>query len=98
RREVALGEKGDDGSPAMASFTIRDKHGRVYPAQSRRLAPDLFFHAQVYRSSGEVVLLPAGEYDVEFTRGPEYLIEHRQIRVPDGVKSHRESFQLHRWI
>ena len=44
----------------MASFIFRDKMGRVYPSPSRRLAPDFFFHPQVYRQSGESVAAPAG--------------------------------------
>ncbi len=96
--EVVLEVKDDDGSSAMCSFQIRDRRGRVYPAPSRRLAPDFFFHPQVYRQSGEVVVLPAGNYQFEWTRGPEYVSQTREVSVPDGVKSHRESFQLKRWI
>ncbi len=96
--EVVLEVKDDDGSPAMASFLIRDGRGRVYPAPSRRLAPDFFFHPQVYRQTGESVLLPPGEYSFEHTRGPEYIVQTRKVTVPSGVKSHRESFQLKRWI
>ena len=87
-----------DGSPATASFVVRDALGRIYPAPSRRLAPDFFFHPQVYRASGESLLLPPGAYDVEWTRGPEYLVQRRRITVPEGVDSHRESFRLVRWI
>lgn len=94
---VTLGVKDHDGAAVMASFVIRDKFGRVYPAMSRRLAPDFFFHPQVYRADGETVGLPAGEYTVEFTRGPEYRIEKRMIRVPEA-STHREEFQLKRWI
>jgi hypothetical protein len=96
--EVVVDVKDVDGSPAMASFVVRDQRGRVYPARSRRLAPDFFFHDQIYRTTGESILLPPGEYDVAFTRGPEYLVDRRKIRVPDGVKSHREAFQLRRWV
>jgi hypothetical protein len=96
--EVVLEVKDFDGSPAMASFLFKDGRGRVYPAPSRRLAPDFFFHPQVYRSSGESVLLPPGSYQVEYTRGPEYLVDRRRIEVPEGVKTQRESFQLRRWI
>jgi hypothetical protein len=35
----------------MASFLIKDKAGHVYPARSKRLAPDFFFQDQVYRNS-----------------------------------------------
>jgi hypothetical protein len=87
-----------DGTAAMASFIIRDHRRRVYPVPSRRLAPDFFFHPQVYRTTGETVRLTPGTYEVEFTRGPEYFVDRREIVVPEGVKEHKESFQLRRWI
>jgi hypothetical protein len=99
---VTLDVFDDDGRPTMASFLIRDARGRVYPAQSRRLAPDFFFHPQIYRSSGEEVLLAPGSYTVEYTRGPEYLTLKKTITVPkakekEKEKGHRESFKLERW-
>ena len=81
----------------MGQFVIRDEQGRVYPSRTRRLAPDFFFHDQIYRSNGESVLLPPGTYDVTYTRGPEYVIEARRITVPAG-DTHTESFKLRRWI
>lgn len=85
-----------DGRPTMASFLFRDSLGRVYPAPSRRLAPDLFFHPQVYRKAGESVLLPPGKFTVEYTRGPEYVTQKKTITVPNA-KTHKESFTLKRW-
>ena len=93
---VVLDVHDQDGRPVMASFLIRDALGRVHPAQSRRLAPDLFFHPQIYRQTGEDVLLPPGTYTVEYTRGPEYLTLKKTITVP-AAKSHTESFTLKRW-
>lgn len=87
----------DGQSPVMASFLIRDPSGRVYPFPQRRLAPDFFFHPQIYRQSGESVHLPAGRYTVEFGRGPEYRVEQRTINVPQSV-SHKEKFQVSRWV
>ncbi|MFI5458338.1 MAG: CehA/McbA family metallohydrolase [Isosphaerales bacterium] len=87
----------EDGRPTMGSFIFRDRLGRVYPSPARRLAPDFFFHPQVYRQSGETVMLPPGTYQVEFTRGPEYLVQSRSITVP-ASRTHRESFRLKRWI
>ena len=87
----------DDGQPTTAHFVIRDSQGRVYPAQSRRLAPDFFFHAQVYRHSGEEVLLPPGQYQVTYGRGPEYVVLNKTINVP-ADKEHAESFRVKRWI
>ncbi|SIO12175.1 hypothetical protein SAMN05444166_2565 [Singulisphaera sp. GP187] len=86
----------DDGRPVTASFLFRDAQGRVYPSQTRRLAPDFFFHPQVYRQSGETVLLAPGTYSVEVSRGPEYLTLKKSITVPHA-ESHRESFPLKRW-
>jgi hypothetical protein len=87
----------DDGTPTTGQFVFRDGRGRVYPSRARRLAPDLFFHDQIYRANGESVLLPPGVYQVTYTRGPEYKIEQREITVP-AANSHRESFRLVRWI
>ncbi len=97
---VVLDIRDEDGRPTIASFVFRDRMGRVYPSPSRRLAPDFFFHPQVYRQSGESVLLPPGNYQVEVARGPEYLVQTGSITVPDSrnTKSVRQSFRLKRWI
>lgn len=95
--EVTLEVIDHDGQPTTAWFVLRDKNGRAYPARSRRLEPDFFFHDQVYRHHGESVLLPPGEYEVTYSRGPEYHILKTVIHVPDA-KKHRESFRLQRWI
>jgi hypothetical protein len=95
--EVTLGVRDEKGKPTTASFLIRDAQGRVYPAQSRRLAPDFFFHPQIYRADGETVMLPAGTYSVEYTRGPEYLVKTATLEVP-AAKTHRADFQVERWI
>ena len=96
--EVVLEVIDDDGTPTTGQFVFRDAKGRIYPSKSRRLAPDFFFHDQVYRHSGESVSLPPGKYDVTFTRGPEYRIQHRELVVPAGTVSHKDSFRLSRWI
>ena len=49
-----------EGLPAMARFEIRDAAGRIYPAQSKRLAPDFFFQRHIYRADGESISLPPG--------------------------------------
>jgi hypothetical protein len=75
----------------------------IYPLPSRRVAaydeyPDFFFQPQVYRADGEHVLLPPGKYNVSFTRGPEYILQTKQLIIPTGVSSFEVSFQLKRWI
>jgi hypothetical protein len=94
---VRLGVRDHDGKPTTGAFTFRDSRGRVYPSQSRRLAPDFFFHAQVYRADGETILLQPGTYTVTYTRGPEYRVLTKTITVPPTA-THAETFQLQRWI
>jgi hypothetical protein len=94
---VVLGVRDEDGQPTTSSLIIKDRMGRVYPSPGRRLAPDFFFHPQIYRSNGETVILPPGRFEVEVARGPEYLVTRRTIEVP-RVRVHREIFPLRRWI
>ena len=86
-----------DGKPTTAAFTIRDAWNRVYPSRGRRLAPDFFFHNQIYRHSGESVLLPPGNYTVEYARGPEYRVKTQTVTIPNA-ETHQETFRLERWI
>lgn len=80
---VALRIDDKPGEPAVAAFEIRDKLGRVYPEQTKRLAPDLFFHPQVYRMDGETIYLPPGEYTFRCWRGPHSLPETKSVRLTD---------------
>ncbi|HLJ10611.1 MAG TPA: CehA/McbA family metallohydrolase [Planctomycetaceae bacterium] len=96
--EVALRVLDFDGQPTTAAFVIRDKMGRVHPNPARRLAPDFFFHNQIYRADGESVHLAPGEYTVVVSRGPEYLVETHPLTVGDNIVSQQAQFKLHRWI
>jgi hypothetical protein len=96
-RDVTIRVRDENGRPVMASFRIRDKAGRVYPARSKRLAPDFFFHEQIYRADGETVRLPAGEFTVTCGRGPEYIPETRVVSL-DGSAGAALDFKLRRWI
>lgn len=86
-----------DGAPTTAAFVIKDQQGRVYPHQSRRLAPDFFFHQQVYRADGEFVALPPGDYCVTVSRGPEYIPLDLKVTVPQADQ-HKVTVKLKRWI
>jgi len=86
----------DLGQPAVAAFEIRDKLGRVYPLQSKRLAPDFFFQKQVYRGTGESVHLPAGTYTIVCSRGPETVPETKTVEVGSGPVTVR--YDAKRWI
>ncbi len=75
----------------------------IYPLPSRRVAaydeyPDFFFQSQIYRADGEHVELPAGKYNVTFTRGPEYIPQKMRLIVPPNVSSYEATFKLKRWI
>jgi hypothetical protein len=85
-----------DGIPTTAAFKITDAAGRVYPNQSKRLAPDFFFHPQIYRATGETVRLPAGTYTVVCSRGPESIPETKKLTV--GEKGAEFAYTVQRWI
>jgi len=85
-----------DGKPTTGRFTITDAAGHVFPPQPKRLAPDLFFQKQVYRHDGGTILLPPGEFTVEFGRGPEYRMLSQKIRV--DAKGTVLAAKLQRWI
>ena len=87
-----------DGQPTTAALVIRDRQQRVYPNPARRLAPDFFFHNQIYRADGETVFLPPGEYAVELSRGPEYLVETFPLTVKNEPSEQSARFELRRWI
>ncbi|HEY1848428.1 MAG TPA: CehA/McbA family metallohydrolase [Opitutaceae bacterium] len=95
-RDVLLSVRDADGRGCMASLTIRDRYGRIYPPQVMRIAPDLYFQPQIYRADGETVRLPDGEYTVESRRGPEYLAGVQSVAIKDG--SAEISVALRRWI
>ena len=86
-----------DGEPTTANFIIRDTKGRIYPLPSRRLAPDFFFHDQVYRTDGESVMLPPGDYSFVVNRGPEYLPQRLNVAVTDEAEQ-TIAVDLKRWI
>jgi len=94
--DVKLKVLDEAGQPTTAMFIIRDSQQRVYPSQAKRLAPDFAFHPQVYRADGETIRLPEGRYDVEFTRGPEYLTRRQELTVKAGGQT--AAFRLERWI
>src|SRR5262249_25343515 len=95
-REVKLNVVDENGAPCFGELLIKDASGRIYPSQAKRLAPDFFFHPQIYRGDGETIELPDGEYDIEFHRGPESVPEQRHVTVNAETKVLR--FQVKRWI
>jgi hypothetical protein len=97
-KDVTLRVLDEDGKPTTASFVIRDKQGRQYPAKTKRLAPDFSFHPQVYREDGEKIRLPPGAYAVEVARGPEYVALRETLTVGAGRAPEEWSFRLKRWI
>ncbi|WP_263413026.1 CehA/McbA family metallohydrolase [Terriglobus aquaticus] len=95
-KEVRTHIRDEHGRPAIASLLIRDDLGRVYPAQTKRLMPDLSFQPHVYRYDGESVLLPEGRYRVQSSRGPEYFANWQDVEVRSGDTA--IEVRLERWI
>lgn len=96
-RRVRLGIRESDGTPTTARLEFRDSHGRVYPPQAKRLAPDFFFQPQVYRADGDVVLLPPGQFTVTSSRGPEYEELTSAVTI-SATKDNTVTVPLKRWI
>lgn len=94
---VTLRVKDVDGQPTVGRFTFKDRQGRVYPPLAKRLAPDFFFHQQVYRSDGGKVLLPPGELTMTYGRGPEYRQKEQKVTIPETGDT-TVLVQLERWI
>lgn len=87
-----------DGRPTTCSLLITDARGRVYPNPARRLAPDFFFHPQIYRADGESVTLPSGAYTITASRGPEYLPITFTYQVPTDQPAEPITVELRRWV
>lgn len=86
----------ENNQPTTASFLVRDAQQRVYPSPAKRLAPDFPFHPQVYRSDGETLKLPEGDYTVEFARGPESIPHTQPLKIDRHTKA--VAFKVKRWI
>jgi len=82
--------------PAFGCFEITDPLGRVYPPQSKRLAPDFFFQRQIYRGDGESIQLPSGTYTIRCSRGPETVPEVKTLVVDGGPADLH--YKVQRWI
>ena len=93
---VTLRVRDIDGVPTTGRFEFTDAAGRIYPAQAKRVAPDLFFQRHIYRSDGELVYLAPGTYTMRYGRGPEYRWLEREISV--GKEKTAIDVQMERWI
>lgn len=96
-QKIKLQVLDENNLPTTASFIIKDKQNHIYPSQMKRLAPDFFFQPQVYRSNGETIDLPVGNYTIEYGRGPEYLSKKINFTVTSN-KNQSLKINLQRWI
>ncbi len=94
-----------DGTPTVARLIISDAQGRVYPSQIKRLAPDFFFQTQIYRRDGDIVHLPPGTFQIQSSRGPEYIVHQQEFEVAavdvDSAASPEPqelAIELERWV
>ncbi len=95
-RAITLRVLDESNQPTTAEFIIRDAQRRVYPAPAKRLAPDFPFQPQVYRSDGETLKLSDGDYTVEFSRGPESILQTKNLKV--DAQTRELEFKVQRWI
>lgn len=93
---VTLEVRDERGEPTVGAFLVTDERGHVYPSRAKRLAPDFFFHPQVYRADGESLRLPPGNYSIEFSRGPESVPVQERVSVGRDPMTLR--FGAKRWI
>ena len=96
-RKIKLQVLDENTKPTRASFIIKDKQNHIYPSQMKRLAPDFFFQPQVYRSNGETIALPAGDYVIEYGRGHGYLTKKINFAVTVNINQSLK-INLQRWI
>ena len=94
---VTLSIRDHNGEATVANLTFRDKMGRIFPPQPKRLAPDLFFQPQIYRADGGMVLLPPGKFELSYSRGPEYRELKKKVTVGTNGSAKIE-LQLERWV
>jgi hypothetical protein len=87
----------ENGKPATACLEIRDRAGRVYPSMNKRLAPDFFFHPQVYRADGDKIKLPHLPLTIRCSRGPEYIVQEANVDF-NTTGDHAIEFKLKRWV
>lgn len=101
---VKLSVRDHDGTPTAGRFLFLDQHGHVFPPQTKRVAPDLFFQKHIYRTDGETVLLPPGEFTMFYGRGPEYRWQQRKVKIslpPAGqpeTPNPKLETKLERWV
>jgi hypothetical protein len=96
---VALQIRDVDDQPTTARLVFLDKDNRVYPPQPKRIAPDLFFQKQIYRSDGDQVVLPPGEFTVHYSRGPEYRVRTKTFTVQIASRNQQSlDLKLQRWV
>jgi hypothetical protein len=96
-KPVTLRVRDENGKPTIASFTVKDLQGRIYPNLSKRLAPDFPFQPQVYRADGEQIRLPEGYYSIEYGGGPEFYTRTKELPIDENAPAELD-FQLQRWI
>lgn len=96
---VKLTVRDHDGTPTVGRFLFLDQHGHVFPPQTKRVAPDLFFQKHIYRADGDTVLLPPGEFTMYYGRGPEYQWLKRPLQITHHAPRTTDvSVQLARWV
>jgi len=75
--DVTLKVLDENNSHAHARFTFATIAGRVYPS-SQAPGSDFWFHPQ-FIARWRTIKLPDGAYTIEYTRGPDILLNDTPI-------------------
>ena len=96
---VVLDVRDEDGRPTMASFIFRDRAGAGLPVA--RAVDSLRTSSSIPRSIDRTARRSCCRralYEVEVTRGPEYLVHKQTIDGAQGPSRITRTFRLKRWI
>ena len=86
-----------DGTPSTARLVFRDLAGHVFPPQCQATGTGFLFSGADLSPPWAASSLPAGDYTLESSRGPEYLVTSQNMTLP-RASSHTLDITLHRWI
>ena len=98
RRRSSCRSRTTTASRPSAGSPSRDKRGPRLPAAGQAARPGLLLPGQIYRHDGGTVLLPPGEFTMEYGRGPEYQLLKQDGHGPGRRARPTIEVKLERWI
>ena len=79
---VVVRVKDEHGRPTTAGFLVKDRLDRIYPDGLEAAGAGLLLSAAgLPRATAQSIALPAGDFTVTATRGPEYMPQTKRFSV-----------------